>query len=82
MIYLKTGRPDQAYQAARHAIQINPNYPEAYLHLGDYYRQSGDRDLAGQNYRLALEHAKNNSQLTQQIQNRLQALAATPEESS
>ncbi len=50
LIYLKTNRPDLALAALNKAVDLNPQYPEAYFSLARIFRQKGDLVKAREYY--------------------------------
>jgi tetratricopeptide (TPR) repeat protein len=54
LLYLETGRPEEASKVARRALEINPNSPDARISLGHVYRFAGLFDAS----ELAFERAR------------------------
>jgi tetratricopeptide (TPR) repeat protein len=50
----KMGRLDEAKQALKETIKIDPNYPDPYYHLGEVLQQQGDLDGAIEEYQNAV----------------------------
>lgn len=65
-VYARQGDMQKAVEEFRKAIEINPNYADAWHNLGNTYQQMGQLDLAMENYQKA---ANINPQLWQSYQN-------------
>jgi len=55
VVYLETGRPDEARDNLLFAIDINPNSPQAHYFAGRYYEESGLKEDALKQYELTLK---------------------------
>ena len=65
-VYARQGDFKKSVEEFKKAIEINPNYADAYHNLGNTYQQMGQIDLALENYRKA---ASINTSLWQSYQN-------------
>jgi tetratricopeptide (TPR) repeat protein len=63
---IKSGQYDKAIERFERVIEINPDYPEAYLYLGDVYETKGDIEKAV-NYFTLYSQKVNNPVLQQEI---------------
>jgi len=54
-ILLETNEYSNAYAHLEKAMELNPEYPEAYANLGIWHQQMGDLDAAGEAYKKALQ---------------------------
>jgi tetratricopeptide (TPR) repeat protein len=55
LVFLQKGQIDEAVEKFQHALEINPDYREAYSNLGLAFFQKGRLDEAITNYQKALE---------------------------
>jgi len=54
-VYARQGDMQKAVEEFKKAIEINPNYADAYHNLANTYQMMGQLDLATENYQKALE---------------------------
>src|SRR5579872_3971842 len=62
MMYAKTGRTAQAFQALDSAQSIDPNFEVIYVYRGQLYQSLNNLPAAAQQYRRALEINPHNQQ--------------------
>ena len=52
---LETHEPDQARDAYRRTLELDPRQPDAHLNLGRLLHEAGELEAASEHYRLAME---------------------------
>jgi Tfp pilus assembly protein PilF len=67
LVEQKQGQIDDAIEALKHAVALNPKYADAYNNLGVVYEQKGSLDLAIASYRKALAADPNNTLAKQNL---------------
>lgn len=64
-LYLEQGNTDEAIKACKQAIAVNPKYVRGYFVLGTAYQQSGQADLAAQQFRKVVKLEPDSNEATQ-----------------